>query len=125
MGARNRVEIVVVIPAGQAPQPGGIGSLESIHGHLKSLKIRTQYSTLKTSGGRLLVMVFLALMMPSLKSSLSGARVCNCVQIILLKVLRVTGRKPIYSISVSNIFRGTSLPPTPNWGRFDHYAHFN
>jgi len=86
MGARNRVEIVVVIPAGQAPQPGGIGSLESIHGHLKSLKIRTQYSTLKTSGGRLFVMVFLALMMPSLKSSLSGARVCNCVQIILLKV---------------------------------------
>jgi hypothetical protein len=40
-------------------------------------------------------------------------------------VLRVSGRKPIYSISVSNIFRGISLPPTPNWGRFDHYAHVN
>jgi hypothetical protein len=39
VGARNRVEMVVV-PARQATQPGGIGSLESIHGLLKSLKIR-------------------------------------------------------------------------------------
>jgi hypothetical protein len=38
-GARNRVGMVVV-PARQATQPGGIGCLESIHGLLKSLKIR-------------------------------------------------------------------------------------
>jgi hypothetical protein len=42
-----------------------------------------------------------------------------------LFILRISGPKPIYSISVSNIFRGTSLPPTPNWGRVDHYAHFD
>jgi hypothetical protein len=30
----------VVVPARQATQPGGIGSLESILGLLKSLKIR-------------------------------------------------------------------------------------
>ncbi len=42
MGARNRV----VLPARQAPQPGGIGSLESIHGLLKSLKIRAQITPL-------------------------------------------------------------------------------
>ncbi len=36
--SRNRV----VVPARQATQPGGIGSLESILGLLKSLKIRAQ-----------------------------------------------------------------------------------
>ncbi len=39
MGARNRVGKVVV-PARQATHPGGIGSLESILGLLKSLKFR-------------------------------------------------------------------------------------
>ncbi len=40
MGARNRVGIGgVVVPAHQASQPGGIRSLESILGLLKSLKI--------------------------------------------------------------------------------------
>ncbi len=34
----------VVVPARQATQPGGIGSLESILGLLKSLKIRAQQS---------------------------------------------------------------------------------
>ncbi len=37
---RNRV----VVPASQATQPGGIGSLESILGLLKSLKIRALYT---------------------------------------------------------------------------------
>jgi hypothetical protein len=37
MGARNRV-----VPARQATQLGGIGSLESILGLLESLKIRAQ-----------------------------------------------------------------------------------
>ncbi len=36
--SRNRV----VVPARQATQPGGIGSLESILGLLKNLKIRAQ-----------------------------------------------------------------------------------
>jgi hypothetical protein len=40
MGARNRVGIGLSYWARQATQPGGIGSLESIHGLLKSLKIR-------------------------------------------------------------------------------------
>jgi hypothetical protein len=39
VGATNRVGMVVV-PARQATQPGGIGSLESIPGPLKSLKYR-------------------------------------------------------------------------------------
>ncbi len=39
MGARNRVEIGLSLPARQATQPGGIGSLESILGLLESLKI--------------------------------------------------------------------------------------
>ncbi len=39
MGARYRV---VVPPAHQAKQPSGIGSLESMIGLLKSLKIRAQ-----------------------------------------------------------------------------------
>jgi hypothetical protein len=39
MGARNRVGWVVV-PARQATQPGKTGSLESILGLLRSLKIR-------------------------------------------------------------------------------------
>jgi hypothetical protein len=42
MGTRNQVGIGVVVPARQATQPGGIGSLESILGFLKSLKIRAQ-----------------------------------------------------------------------------------
>jgi hypothetical protein len=30
------------------------------------------------------------------------------------------GHTPLYSISVSNMFfKETSLPPTPNWDRFD------
>ena len=30
------------------------------------------------------------------------------------------GHTPLYSISVSNMFfKKTSLPPTPNWDRFD------
>jgi hypothetical protein len=33
---------MVFVPARQATQPGGIGSLESIHGLLISLKIRAQ-----------------------------------------------------------------------------------
>jgi hypothetical protein len=37
---------VVVIPAHQATQPGGIGSLESILGLLKILNIRAQYTIL-------------------------------------------------------------------------------
>jgi hypothetical protein len=41
MGARNRADRVVV-PARQATQPCRIGSLESILGLLKSLKIRAQ-----------------------------------------------------------------------------------
>jgi hypothetical protein len=41
----NRVGIHrVVVPARQATQPGGMGSLDSIPGLLKSLKIRTQFS---------------------------------------------------------------------------------
>jgi hypothetical protein len=32
------------------------------------------------------------------------------------------GHKPLYSISVSNMFLSTSLPPTPNWDRFDQYV---
>jgi hypothetical protein len=40
MGAKNRVGIGVVVPARQATQPGGIGSLESILEFLQSLKIR-------------------------------------------------------------------------------------
>jgi hypothetical protein len=44
MGARNRVGIIVVVPARQATQPGGIGSLKLILGLLKSLKIRALYS---------------------------------------------------------------------------------
>ncbi len=40
MGARNQVRNRVVVPARQATQPGVIGSLESILGLLKSLKIR-------------------------------------------------------------------------------------
>ena len=40
----------------------------------------------------------------------------------LLQVLRAFGipqRKHLYFISVSGAFLGTSLPPTPNWSRFD------
>jgi hypothetical protein len=40
MGARNRVGIELSYRPRQAAQPGGIGSLESIIGLLKSLKIR-------------------------------------------------------------------------------------
>jgi len=40
MGAMNRLGIRFVVPARQTTQPGGIGSLESILGLLKSLKIR-------------------------------------------------------------------------------------
>ncbi len=40
--SRNRV----VVPARQATQPGGIGSLESILGLLQSLKIRAQDSAM-------------------------------------------------------------------------------
>ncbi len=29
------------------------------------------------------------------------------------------GNTPLYSISVSTMFLSTSLPPTPNWDRFD------
>jgi hypothetical protein len=45
MGARNQVGIGLSyrLPARQATQTGGIGSLESILGLLKSLKIRAQY----------------------------------------------------------------------------------
>ena len=41
---------------------------------------------------------------------------------LLLQVLRAFGipqRKHLYFISVSGAFLGTSLPPTPNWSRFD------
>jgi hypothetical protein len=38
-------ESKVVVPARQATQPGGTGSLESTHGLVKSLKIRALYST--------------------------------------------------------------------------------
>jgi hypothetical protein len=41
-GARNRGRNRVVVPARQATQPGRNGSLESILGLLKSLKIRAQ-----------------------------------------------------------------------------------
>jgi hypothetical protein len=44
MGARNRVGIGLSFPARLATQPGGIGSLESILGLLKSLTIRALYS---------------------------------------------------------------------------------
>ncbi len=44
MGARNRVGIGLSFLPRQATQPGGIGSLESILGVLKSLKIRAQDS---------------------------------------------------------------------------------
>ncbi len=40
----------------------------------------------------------------------------------VLQVLRAFGipqRKHLYFISVSGAFLGTSLPPTPNWSRFD------
>ena len=40
----------------------------------------------------------------------------------ILQVLRAFGipqRKHLYFISVSGAFLGTSLPPTPNWSRFD------
>ncbi len=33
------------------------------------------------------------------------------------------GHTPFYSISVSGAFLGTSLPPTPNWSRFDLYIY--
>jgi hypothetical protein len=49
MGARNRRKMVVV-PARQATQPGGIGSVESILRHLKSLKIRAQAAMVAKSG---------------------------------------------------------------------------
>jgi hypothetical protein len=35
------------------------------------------------------------------------------------------GHKPFYSISVIGVFLGTSLPPTPNWSRFDLYICFS
>ena len=41
---------------------------------------------------------------------------------IFLQVLRAFGipqRKHLYFISVSGALLGTSLPPTPNWSRFD------
>ncbi len=39
----------------------------------------------------------------------------------VLQVLRAwyPARKHLYFISVSGEFLGTSLPPTPNWSRFD------
>jgi hypothetical protein len=40
---------MVVVPTRQATQPGGIGSLESILGLLKSLTIRAQNSLLENS----------------------------------------------------------------------------
>jgi hypothetical protein len=43
MGAMNRV----VVLARQATQPGGIGSLDSFLGLLKSLKIRAQYKLIE------------------------------------------------------------------------------
>ncbi len=50
----TRISSRVVVPARQATQPGGIGSLDSILGLLKSLKIRTQETGL-VGGGELLV----------------------------------------------------------------------
>jgi hypothetical protein len=48
MGARNRASRnSVVVPARQATQAGGIDSLESILGLLKSLKIRAQDKLIK------------------------------------------------------------------------------
>jgi hypothetical protein len=44
VGARNRVGIVVAVPARQATQPSGIVSLELILGLLTSLKIRALLS---------------------------------------------------------------------------------
>jgi hypothetical protein len=44
------------------------------------------------------------------------------IQFPFLQVLRAFGipqRKHLYFISVSGAFLGTSLPPTPNWSRFD------
>ena len=46
-------------------------------------------------------------------------------ELILLQVLRAFGipqRKHLYFISVSGAFLGTSLPPTPNWSRFDLFV---
>ncbi len=57
MGARNQVGIHrVVVSARQATQPVGIGSLESILGLLKSLKIRAL--VLAPTSGSLLWLVF-------------------------------------------------------------------
>ena len=44
------------------------------------------------------------------------------ILLLVLQVLRAFGipqRKHLYFISVSGAFLGTSLPPTPNWSRFD------
>ena len=50
-------------------------------------------------------------------------KIQNSVQLhYILQVLRAFGipqRKHLYFISVSGAFLGTSLPPTPNWSRFD------
>jgi hypothetical protein len=45
----------VVLPARQATQPGGIGSLESILGLLKSLKIRALLCSEKCNGFTMVV----------------------------------------------------------------------
>ncbi len=34
------------------------------------------------------------------------------------------GHKPFYSVSISGEFLGTSLPPSPNWSRFDLYIQY-
>ncbi len=49
MGARNRV-----VPARQATQPGGIGSLESILGLLESLKIQSQLGNVSDRCGTII-----------------------------------------------------------------------
>jgi hypothetical protein len=52
MGARYQVGKGVVVPVRQATQPGGNGSLESIFGLLKSLKIRAQVALSSLAGDR-------------------------------------------------------------------------
>ncbi len=47
--------------------------------------------------------------------------------VIFLQVLRAFGipqKKHLYFISVSGAFLGTSLPPSPNWSRFDLFIVF-
>ncbi len=52
MGAKEPSRNRVFVPARQATQPGGIGSLKAILGLLKSLKIRAQEGREK-KGGRM------------------------------------------------------------------------